>query len=618
MIDDRRPMGESRRIALATAAGFALIAALVWGPTLRCGFLWDDEYYIVSNTALRSWSYAPRYFTDVATTAGQGRAAEFAVFRPLRNLSYLLDFQLAGLNPAWWHLVNVLLHVLNALLLAGIGRRLIGGRWGPALAGLVFLVHPAQSEAVAWLKCRDDLLSVMFVLLAFDLWLRWRPAGWNLPRVAALGGLYLAACLAKEQAIVLPLLMLACARWAGVPPDRAPSGRDSRGLAVGLAAVAAGFLLWRHWFIGHTAQCGYPAGAFLPTMLTMTRAGLRYVQLLVYPRTLLADYSGMEPSSSLADGRVWACGGALFALAAAAVALRRRWPRASYGAVWIAIALLPVSNVVATMQYLAERFLYLPLAGFALAIGAAGHALARRRPWLVYALGGLLIAAYGVRSAVRVPDWRSNLTLFEATVRDTPATALRPRRDLLVARINAGRFAQALDLGKDLWERTQDDPHATPRERAEAARHYGFALLQTGEVETGASLIRRAVELDSTYFQPYLDAGMLEGQAGEHAEALEWFTRAAARAPLEPATHYNRGIALRELGQAAEAEAAFRRAVAVGGSEDAYQSLAALLWSQGRMPEAAAAYRDGLRVFPRNAELRAWRDRAEAAATGRR
>ena len=137
----------------ASLALFAILGVLVWGKVAGFEFVWDDKLFIVFNPALREWSSLPAYFFDVTTMAGGDDPFRWALFRPLRNLSWLMDFKIAGLQPGWWHVHNLLLHIVNAVLVMLVARRLLPRqRFAALVAGLVFLLHPVQSEAVAWVK----------------------------------------------------------------------------------------------------------------------------------------------------------------------------------------------------------------------------------------------------------------------------------------------------------------------------------------------------------------------------------------------------------------------------------------------------------------------------------
>ena len=630
----RRVHGPRRANRLFTLGSFAfLIVAgwLLWGRTLGHEFVWDDNDFIVRNAALRSWTFLPQYFTSVDTMAGGSFADQFLVFRPLRNVSYRLDFAVAGLNPRWWHATNVWLHVLNALLLYLIARTLMTGPLAPLFAASIFLLHPVQSEVVCWIKARDDLLAAAFSLGLILVWVRWRSPARSRAKMAALALLYLGACLSKIQAIVLPIVLLALELWmpswteaqrrGGESSDS--GGEDPRVARRGaltwvplFGATALAVLLWRHLFLGQTAQTEYLAGGFLPTMLTMTRAGVQYVRLLVFPMDLLADYSGMESSQSFAEPRVWLSGVLLAAIAGAIIAARRKFPLESTGWLLVIVFLLPVSNVVPTMQYLAERFLYLPMIGFALFAGGAAVRLeSRSRPAAVVA-AALLLTVYGARSTLRVQDWRDGATLFEATVRDSPETNLRARRNLLVERLRLKQYDKAEPLARRLLE-LEISRGSSIRKVAEATRHLGIIYQGTGRSEEGAQHLRRALAIDASYMQPSMDLGIVEGGAGRHGEALAWFDRAAKADPTEPMAHFNRGISLRELGRADEAEQAFLSAIRNAPSTaQAHLSLAALYWKREAIEQAAEVYRAANRIWPGNAEIQHWLEQSERILSG--
>jgi protein O-mannosyl-transferase len=590
---------------------FVIVAlgSLLWGMTLRNGFVWDDAYYVLTNPAIRSWRLVPVYFTDCQTTAGRQFGAEFAVFRPLRNISYLLDFKMAGYRPVWWHAHNAALHILGAVLVLLLCRRLVASEWAALGGALLFLTHPVQTETVAWVKGRDDLISVVLSLATILLWLRWRPA-LSLPRRSILAALTFLACLAKLQAVVLPAVFVA-GEW--LLPTDAPSPAQRFRRALGTAALpllaALVFLCWRHKFIGQTAQCGYLAGSLYPTLLTMTDAAVGYLRLILWPARLVADYSGMTPIHSAATLHFWINVSILAAAAVPVLLLVRRRPVARCGLVWFGICMLPVSNLVPMMQYMAERFLYLPLIGISL---IAADALSRlRRGRAAAAVGAtVLIIALTARTAWRIPDWKNEETLFAATIRDTPPSAMRPRNNYLVHLINEGRFSEAMPLATSLLAQATGTADASSW-RAVYTRHVGFIQCRLGAMAEGTARLLQAADLDPAYAQPCVDLGILAGRAGQHTQALQWFDKAVARGPESSVAHFNRGIALQSLGRTAEAENELRQSIRCGAeSPDVYKSLAALLWSTGRIAPCIPIYREAAAMWPDDREIRVWLARA--------
>jgi tetratricopeptide (TPR) repeat protein len=595
----------------------AALCAVVWGRTIGHGFVWDDDFFVVRNPALRSWARLPSFFHEIETMAAPGHARRFSVFRPLRNVSYAADFSVAGLRPWWWHAHNVGIHALNALMLYVLARGLLRAELPAVFAAALFLTHPVQTEVVAWVKCRDDLLAAFFVLAFLLLWFQWvrrEPTPW---RVGALAAVYLAACLSKEQAVVLAAAPVLCRLWPDTPgpvlPSFARGTRRSVFTAVAvLCLVGLGFVLWRHGVIGRTRQTEYLGGTFAATTLTMVRAGARYAGLVLWPGRLLADYSGMAISRTALDIRVVAAGLALLGLAAAAALARKRVPWVTFGLGWSALFLAPVSNVIPTLQFMAERFLYLPMIGCALAGGALLGAACERKRTVAAVAAGLLVLAASARSIRRVGVWRNSEALFRATVRDAGPEALRPRRNLLAVLVMSGRHAEAIPLARELFDRAEKSPESGARHRAEYARHLGYCLIRSGRADEGLDWLRRATVMDPSYSTPFVDLGANHGTAGRHEEALACFRQASGADRSDADAHYNAGIALQNLGRTDEAEEAFRRAIAFEpATAMAHRSLAALLWGQGHLAEAAEVYRAARKLWPEDPEVRQWLNEAE-------
>ncbi|MDA0577414.1 MAG: tetratricopeptide repeat protein [Verrucomicrobia bacterium] len=572
--------------------------------------MWDDAFYVVSNKSLQDWSNLPAYFYDSGTSAGHDATEDFRVFRPLRNVSYLIDYSLAGLNPAWWHIHQVLLHTLNALLVAIAAGLLARSPVAALVGGLLFLVHPVQTEVVAWVKGRDDALSACWTLIGFLLWLHWRGRAFTWPRCAALSGVYLVACLAKDQAIILPLLLLTAERWLPPPaPDR--TSRAGLRLWASLAATGLLYLVWRHLFIGRTSQVDYLDGP-LSSLLTMLPVAVKYLQLLICPWHLLADYAGITPATSLFDPRVLGAIVVLALVTALIWRVRKRAPFVTFGLLWVGLALLPVSNIVPMMQYMAERFLYLPMIGFACAAGAlAAFAVARWRLPASLACA-ILLALAALRAHARTAVWQNDVTLFTTTVRDTPANVLRARRSLMSAYMRAGQYAQARPIAEELWRMAETAPDLSPRKRAEYTRHFGMTALRSGDRLTGRAMLEKAIAHDPTYLAPYVTLGIDAGAAGDAALALDWLDRAQQIDPQLAVIHYNRGIALQALGDPQGAELAMRQAIALHPeTPDMHKTLAAQLWQRNDIPAALQVYRDAAQRWPNDPEIVQWLVEAE-------
>lgn len=604
-----RLLSGSRSSGLWVCLSVIVLGLAVWGASVRYGFVWDDQYFIQNNTSLRSVRFLPRYFHDASTAASSDMASQFSLFRPLRNVSWMVDYQLAGLRPGWWHFHNVLLHLLNAWLVGLLAWGLVRRRDAQTVAALIFLLHPVVSETVCWVKCRDDLISTAFALWAAILWVRWRLEPFTWSRGATVGLVGLAACLAKEQAVVLPVLLAAMDLSRGMI-RRAEIKDWMRRLSLPFLAVAV-FLIWRWAVLGRTGQCDWLGGSAMRTWMTMVPAFSEYLRLLILPHPLLADYDEFPTVAGWGDPSLMCGALALGGVLVAGVLIAWRAPESRAGLAWALLALVPVSNLIPMMQYLAERFLYLPLVGIALAAGTI-FARVRGRAWIVAFVGvAALFVWYGWLDIQRRGVWRDEVALFSATVGDAPYV-LRPRRNLATALLRAGRNADSLQLTRDTWKMSRARRGETPAKRMEDAVNYAATLLVNGREEQGKALLDDLLREHPEAGWPHMHLGIYHARHGNGAEALAHFEQAVAKLPGEPVVLNDMGMALRDAGRLPEAEQAFREAVAKpNGGRDAFLNLAATLWKEGRVGEAAGVYRRMLERWPGDAEATRWLAEAE-------
>ena len=218
MLDDVMIQLENRSIdepimnawrSLGAGALIILLTVVAYLPALRDGFIWDDDFYVTENQALRSLEGLGRIWSRPGTTFQ---------YYPLTFTSFWAEYHLWKLQPFGYHLVNVLLHALNAVLLWRVLRRLeVPGSWW---AAALFAVHPVTVESVAWITERKNVLSCAFYLLAVLAYFRFRPlAGeegtrvrdWRLyPLVLVL---FLCALLSKTVACSLPAVLVLLVWW---------------------------------------------------------------------------------------------------------------------------------------------------------------------------------------------------------------------------------------------------------------------------------------------------------------------------------------------------------------------------------------------------------------------
>jgi hypothetical protein len=396
--------GTRRVLVAVTACAVVVHLGALWNR-----FAFDDLYLVVLNPLVHSPSGAWRAFAEPYWPGN----LTGSLYRPLTIATFALDWAVGP--AAWFHAVNLAWHAAATAALAALATRWAGWQAG-LVAGLVFAVHPVHVEAVANVVGRNELMAGLFTLLGVYAALVRGSVGWS-AAAFALG------ILSKENAAVGPALV-AWGWMAGVAP-RPPRRRVAAFLATWVAggALYAG-LRWAvlHPYVGFNAVAPvFLEESAVTQRLTAVAALADVARLLLLPAHLAADYSPDQRTAVRAplDPR-FLLGLACAALWAALVVLARRRGRRveSFGLGWIGIALLPVANLLVPIGILvAERTLYLPSAGLALAAGAWLRDLPRRRLALLL---GFVVVAGGARTAVRVPVWRDSRTATLSLLEDAP------------------------------------------------------------------------------------------------------------------------------------------------------------------------------------------------------
>jgi len=354
--------GSARRSHVLWLAAVIIVSTLAYIPSLGGDFTLDDWPLIVDRPMAHSLRYIPWAFSTRFLPGVFGHNLWY--YRPLTTVSYQINYVLSGPHALPFRATNLGLEVLAAALIYYLARRLGGSMLVAGVAGIAFGVLPAHAEATAWISGRTDLLSAVFTLcslIAFIVNCR-RPKGfsWGLAILSSV--LFLCGLLSKEQAIVLPALMTAYVWVYG--------GADRRAALKWCLALAPSLLLYlalRHWVLGPgleqhlTLALGF-------RLLSIGLAYASYLRMLFVPMEPRVIYDSFVltkyPLVALA---AWLLPLGLVALA---VWSRRRAPIVAFGAAWVFIALLPVSNLLPPLGPLpAERFAYLASVGSALLIG---------------------------------------------------------------------------------------------------------------------------------------------------------------------------------------------------------------------------------------------------------
>jgi len=418
------------------------LAAVVALPSLANGFVYDDVLIIQQNPLVHGLARSAEIWHSSYWPSG-------LLYRPLTSQLFGLEWAIGGGRPLVFHAVNILLAVAAAVLVFRLASRLLPPP-AAVVAAAFFALHPVHVEAVANAVGQSELLVAVLSLIAVDRYLGWREgAGLTPGRRLALGGLTLLAILTKETGFAVPILL----GLAELTLRRDPRRAAGSTFILQGAAVTCGLLL-RTIAVGNlvgenpaTVFQGLGTGGRAVGMLAVVP---EWARLLLWPVHLQAEYGPPSLSITGTVGAAHVLGIVLLVLFVA-VALRalRRDRVMAFGLLWMAVALAPVSNIVATGLVLAERTLFLPSAGVSLAVGALVARLLPRfdRATRAVRVGAgvaaiLLLSAGAALSVIRARAWRSQEEFFAGLLRDAPGVY---RAHYVASRYHYGgrRFSEA-------------------------------------------------------------------------------------------------------------------------------------------------------------------------------
>jgi len=622
--EEPAPKPARRRIPALSLALVLLAALLPYLNSLDNGFVLEDRELVLANPQVRGAASLGALFTQ-----GQWREDQenrFQHYRPLATASLALNHRLGGDDPRWYHLVNLLLHLLICALLLLLLRRLIPRGMLALAATLLFAAHPVHTEAVSAVAGRPHLLAALFLIAAWLVHLR----SASRPRIGSLAlgmVLYLLALLSHESTVMLlPLVILGDLlkprpRPADPPvledddsfylPDRkTASGLTALPLSryAGLAAALVGFLIVRHQVLGSLMGSGDIQ--FLDNPLATSETGVRlmtavtvlgeYLRLLVWPVNLTTDYSFNQINlvTTPADpGFLAALVSCLALLGGAAVLWRgERGRRIAFGILFFFCAIAAVSNIpFAIDTVMAERLLYLPSVGFCLVLAALfclagcsniegnedGTRVRRRR--LVAFLVVVIAVGYGTRTLIRNRDWRNDRTLLGSAALVSPNSA-RVHCALGVDAFARGEMAQA--------EKSFGRALEIYGEYPTALYALGAVRLQTQQLQDAREVLARAVAVSPDYAGAWFALGVASFNLGHQEEATRSFRQALDLDPGNLRAMENLGICLGLEEQYDEAIALFHTILdRRPGDPGILDNLATHLELAGRLEEAAALQR---------------------------
>jgi protein O-mannosyl-transferase len=515
---------------------FLALTGLIYFNSLKNGFVFDDRHYIVGNYLIKA--------LDIQGVWNMFSSLHVWDYLPLTLLSLSIDYWLYGLNATGYHFTNTLLHFVNSLLVYQLVLQITRSGRGAFWVSLIFLAHPVQVESVAWISERKNLLSFLFFVLSFLTYLR------GGTRVLSLL-LFSFACLAKTTVVILPLLLILYdVSFAGkslknILVDKVPYFFISLGIVI----VA----LLSHSSAGTLRD--HPDDNTLYTFFSMMAVFKEYIIKILFPINLNIWYpdqvykSLIEPqvliSIPVIVGYFWLV----------------RWSYSNqrvvfFGMVWFLIALLPVSHIIPFPQMMADRFLYIPGVGLAIAVTA----IASEYRWSLLALSILLI--FSLLSMNRNHVYQDDLHLWQDSVSK-----------------NSNHTRSIMFLGLSHWSKGDRDRALKRLNQArvldpknnKAALYSAHIHAERKEWEKAESLYRELVQKNPDKPEYYNHLAVFLGNRNRTKESLDLLNQALERDPDFGLAHFNRGVFLDKVGDSDGALRAYQKSVSLEPESAHYQ-----------------------------------------------
>jgi len=545
-----------RRFGLALLA-ILLVTALAHSRQFENPFLFfDDPQNVVDNPSIRGFTAEnlKTYFTTPLV----------GMYSPLVYLSFAIDYRIGALDATPYHVTNVALHLVNVLLVALVVRRLTNHEWTGALVALLFGIHPLNVAGVAPVSVRSSLLYSAFYLAAYLAYLRYVRDEARRWLHVALGGFVLAG-LSKSSAIVFPAVLILTDVYLGRPLSRRTLLEKLPFLAVS-AVLAVLAIVFR-------ADLGVMHSFSLAERLALATYSLTYY---VFKLAVPVSLSPLHPYPARLDGHLPIVMYAAPLGLAAAVLLTSRWKSQrrllTFGALFFLINIVLVLKIVPLgVEFMADRYVYLPSIGLLLVVVEAARSLPRAARRAAAAACLVASAWFAFASYARAADWHDRLSFESRVVAQYP-----------------------------------DDP--------DAHAGLGIALAEAGRLDEAIGHFTRSLALDPSNSATRTNLAAAQANlartllAGNRTAEAVTPLRASLQLHDNPATHYLLGSALADLDQLPDAIAEYRAALSDGTlakSPELHNDLGVALGRLGRRDEAVAEFTEALRLDPSFAPAKA-------------
>jgi Flp pilus assembly protein TadD len=514
---------------------------------------------------------------------------------PLTWLSFMLDSQLFGLDPGRMHLVNLLLHITNTLLLFAVLKKMTGSLWPSAFVAAAFAIHPVHVESVAWVIERKDVLSAFFFMLTMAAYVGYVRGG-GLIRYLLTILLFVLGLLAKPMLVMLPLVLLLLDYWplgrftaefaetaetrseatsplrkkykkssAKSPEQGWPSHAVSAVKSpVWLIAEKVPFLVLAAvlsviTFLAQKGSGSVPDISAIPLAYRIANTFLsyaRYIGKMFWPQNLSVFYPLDIVRIPL--WQIALCVLLVLVITIFAVRFGRKQRYLPVGWFWFIGTLIPVIGLVQSgAQGYADRYTYIPYIGLFIVIAWGLPELLSKWRYRNIALGMaavIVLTVSGVCAYKQAGYWKNSVTLF--------THALEVTQNNSVAHDCLGNYLR--DNGKtDLAIEHYKKAIQFNQRNSMALNNLGIIMNDKGDVNKAIEYFQQAIKIEPDYTEAHYNIGVTYGALGRRQDAIEAYKQAIKIKPDYHNAHFNLGFAHYQLGRYQDAIEAYKRAIRI-------------------------------------------------------
>lgn len=581
----------SHSVHIFICLGLTLIVILPFYQTSQFHFvIYDDSKFILGNKSIQTgfnWSSVSWAFTTLFGSNWQ----------PLTWLSLMLDYKMYGMDAGGYHVTNMLMHLVNALLLFLILGRMTGLLWQSGFVAALFAVHPLHVESVAWVAERKDVLSAMFWLLTMGAYVRYADKP-SLERYAWVVISFGLGLMSKPMLVTLPFVLLLLDYW---PLRRFQGGAFISGWRLllekmpllALSALVSAITIYGQGDSGALRPLG---DVGLPERIANAVVSYGgYVVKMLWPVNLACfyPYPTSLPISVVLLSLIFLVATSFFALK-----YIHTVPYLAMGWFWYLIALLPVCGIIQVGdQAMADRYTYLPLIGLFIAIAwgipdfLKGNLFHR---YLMPVAAGMTILLLVIITFKQTAVWEDSRVLFEHAVAVTKGNYVA-HNNLGIYLLSHKRFGEAVSHFEKAVQIKPDD--------ASFLNNLGFALFRQKKYDEAMKCYLRAMAINPRCANTYFNAADACLFSGRDDKALEYYKKALYLRPENAVAENNVAKILIRQEKFDEAITYLRAAIKHHPNfAVAHNTLADVLTQKNQIHEAIKELKEALRINPHYTE----------------